>query len=236
MVLLGSRNVGKTSTLNTILGDKVHDFVERTTRSVMHEGYVDQTLIKVVDTPGWWRSVSAKETTERVKQELQKSVFLCRPGPHVFLLVIDTEASFTELHNHVVESHLKLLGDNVWRHVIVVFSRGDCLTEETIEEHMEVEGAALISLINKCGNRYHVLRYKCMEGGGAQDTELLHKMKELVAVNKRDFFRGDENMFKTIEEKQRLVKQKIQQKAEEIRTLKEGDICFMYCTNLKHQF
>ncbi|XP_062406651.1 GTPase IMAP family member 8-like [Sardina pilchardus] len=216
VVVLGSRNVGKSSTLNTIFGEKVHESGKRTTSSMMHAGYMDQTLIKVVDTPGWWRSFNVKDTTEHLKQEVMRSVFLCRPGPHVFLLVIDADASFTEKQLEAVESHLQLLGD-LWRHVIVVFSRGDCLREETIEEHIEVEGAALTALVNKCGNRYHVLRNRSMDDG-TQVKELLEKMKELVAVNHQAFFRCDENVFKVIEEKQSLVRKNSRKKTEEIQT------------------
>ncbi|XP_076128471.1 uncharacterized protein LOC143109582 [Alosa pseudoharengus] len=220
VVLLGSRNVGKSSTLNTILGEKVHESGKRTTSSMMYEGSMDQTIIKVVDTPGWWRSFNVKDTTERVKQEIMRSVFFCSPWPHVFLLVIDADASFTKTQLEAVESHLQLLGGDLWRHVIVVFSRGDCLREETIEEHIEVEGAALTALVNKCGNRYHVLRNRSMDDG-TQVTELLEKMKELVAVNRQDFFRCDENMFKVIKEKQSLVMKSSRKITEDIRIQRE---------------
>lgn len=227
VVLLGSRHVGKSSTLNTILGEKVHESGKRTASTVMHEGHMGQTPVKVVDTPGWWRSFNVKNTTERMKQEIMRSVFFCRPGPHVFLLVIDTEASFTELQRDAVESHLRLLGEDLWRHVIVMFARGDWLREETIEEHIEAEGAALTDLVNKCGNRYHVLDNRSM-GDGTQVTELLQKMKELVAVNRQDFFRCDEKLFQAIEDKQSLMREMSRAKIEEIRKQKSdaGKIFF----------
>lgn len=216
VVLLGSRYVGKSAVLKTLLGDKVSDSGKRTTSSMVHEGDVNQTLIKVVDTPGWLRSLNVKDTTEHVKQEIMRSVFLCPPGPHVFLLVIDTEASFTGLQHDVVDSHLRLLGEDLWRHLIVVFSKGDWLREETIEEHIEVEGEALSCLINKCGNRYHILRNQSIDTE-AQASELLCKMKELVAENNRNYFHCDENVFKIIEDKRRLVKQRSKEKTEAIR-------------------
>ncbi|XP_076128461.1 uncharacterized protein LOC143109575 [Alosa pseudoharengus] len=250
VVLLGSQSVGKSATLNTILGGKIHESGKMTTSSVMHEGHVDQTLIKVVDTPerhvdqtlikvvdtpeghvdqtlikvvdtpGWLKNLNVKDTTEHVKQEIMRSVFLCSPGPHVFLLVIDTEASFTEQQHDALESHLRLLGENVWRHVILVFSKGDWLRELSIEEYIEVEGDSLTALVNKCRNRYHVLRNKGMDAR-AQVTELLQRMKELVAENQQDFFRSDENVFKIIEEKRRLVKQRSRERTEEIKAKKQ---------------
>uniref|UniRef100_A0A3B3BUZ4 AIG1-type G domain-containing protein n=1 Tax=Oryzias melastigma TaxID=30732 RepID=A0A3B3BUZ4_ORYME len=186
IVLLGSRGVGKTSVGNTILGCKDHDG-KRTVQSVVRHGSVDQTEVTVVDTPGWWKGFLAVDTSQTVKDEMLRSMFLCPPGPHVFLLVIDADTAFNAKILDAVTSHVELLGEAVWKHTIIVFSRGDWLGSSSIEEIIEGEGdgQALQSLVEQCENRYHVFNNKNTDGD-TQVTELLEKILGTVAVNLKE--------------------------------------------------
>ncbi|KAK2835846.1 hypothetical protein Q5P01_016330 [Channa striata] len=143
MILLGSRSVGKTSLGNSILANKALENGKRTIHSVAQLGFVDKTEITVVDTPGWWKDFAAFDTPKGIKDELRRSMFLCRPGPHVFLVVVDADASFNANHLEAVTTHVELLGKGVWRHTLVIFTRGDWLGTHTIEEYIEGEGEAL---------------------------------------------------------------------------------------------
>lgn len=51
---------------------------------------------------------------------------------------------------------MKILGEHVWRHTIILFTWGDMLVDMTIEQHIESEGKDLQLLVENCGNRYHV--------------------------------------------------------------------------------
>ncbi|XP_073332500.1 uncharacterized protein [Pagrus major] len=206
MILLGSRGVGKTSVGNTILGIKEPEDGKRTAHSVARQGFVGKTEVTLVDTPGWWKGFPVYDTPEAIKEEVMRSMFLCPPGPHVFLLVIDADASFNAKHLDAVTTHMELLGEEVWRHTVVVFTRGDWLGSNTIEQYIDGEGEAMQSLVERCGNRYHVMDNKNADDG-TQVTELLEKITETVAGNNWDHFAPDEKIFLTIEEKRRRVEE-----------------------------
>uniref|UniRef100_A0A8P4G0Y5 AIG1-type G domain-containing protein n=1 Tax=Dicentrarchus labrax TaxID=13489 RepID=A0A8P4G0Y5_DICLA len=205
IILLGSRSVGKTSVGNTILGIMEQEDGRRTAQSVARHGFVGKTEITLVDTPGWWKSLRAFDTLEAIKEEVMRSMFLCPPGPHVFLLVIDADASFKAKHLDAVTTHMELLGEGVWRHTVVVFTRGDWLGPNTIEQYIEGEGEAIQSLVEQCGNRYHVIDNK--KADETQITELLEKITWTVAGNGWSHFFPDEKIFLTIEEKTRRVEE-----------------------------
>ncbi|KAM9384105.1 GTPase IMAP family member 8 [Pholidichthys leucotaenia] len=204
MVLLGSRSVGKTSVGNTILGFKEQEDGIRTAHSVARRGFVDKTEITLVDTPGWWKGFSVFDTPEAIKEEVMHSMFLCPPGPHIFLLVIDADASFNAKNLDAVKSHIEILGEEVWKHTFIVFTRGDWLGTHTIEQYIEGEGEALQCLAEQCGNRYHVINNK-NANDSPQTTELLEKIIETVAGNGWKCFIPDNQILLNIEERRRRV-------------------------------
>lgn len=220
MILLGSRSVGKTSVGNAVLGIKVQEDGKRTAQSVARRGFVGKTEITLVDTPGWWKGFPVFDTPQAIKDEVMRSLFLCLPGPHVFLLVIDADASFNAKHLAAVTTHVELLGEGVWRRTIVVFSRGDWMGTNTIEEHIEGEGEALQSLIEQCGNRYHVIDNK--NANDTQITELMEKITETVAGNGWDYFVPDDKIFLTIEERRRRVEEGATLRQSQIKAKREA--------------
>ncbi|XP_031425745.1 GTPase IMAP family member 7-like [Clupea harengus] len=181
IVLLGSRWEGKSSSGNTILGREEFDTSRKTAECVKREGETAGRHITVVEAPGWYHTRSVMDTPERDKQEIVLSVSLCPPGPHAVLLVIDAKDSFTETHRRAAQEHLELLGERVWGDTIVLFTRGDRLGNTTIEQHIDREGKGLQWVIEKCGNRYHVVKNNKRDGD--QVTELLEKIEEMVAGN-----------------------------------------------------
>ncbi|XP_056133554.1 GTPase IMAP family member 8-like [Lampris incognitus] len=221
IVLVGSRNVGKTSVGNTILGIKEQEDGKRTTHSVLKQGYVDKTAIKLVDTPGWWKGFSVTDTTEMIKQEIMSSMFMCPPGPHVFLLVIDADTSFNTKHRDAVTGHLELFGEDVWKHTMMVFTRGDWLGKKTIEQYIEGEGEALQSLVDNCGNRYHVIDNKNTDDG-TQVTEMMEKISNIIMVNSRQPFVTDEQIYLVLEEKKKKVEEGAKVRQTNVKSKREG--------------
>lgn len=146
-------------------------------------GEVEGRLLTVVDTPGWWKRLPIEEMPEFSKQEILQSVSLTPPGPVSFLLLIRLDSSFQEEERRAVRDHIDLFGDTVWDQTMVLFTCGDWLGDRPIELYIESEGEALKWILEKCGNRYHILSNRNRRSS-TQVTELLKKIEELVGENK----------------------------------------------------
>nr|XP_054596206.1 GTPase IMAP family member 8 isoform X1 [Nothobranchius furzeri] len=181
-VLLGAKGSGKTSALNTILGRESSQQPGRTAQCCVGEGVVFGRQVTVVDTPGWWMNYFCDETSVYDRREIVLSLSLCPPGPHVFLLVIRVDRAFPETYRRSVQEHLELISQHIWSHIILLFSFGDWLGATTTEQYIESEGEALRWLVEKCGNRYHVLNSKT-KGDGFQVRELIGKIEEMMSCD-----------------------------------------------------
>ncbi|KAM9779990.1 uncharacterized protein ACB057_016039 [Neosynchiropus ocellatus] len=197
IILLGGRNSGKSSLGNYILGKEEFVTRERTT-CTRRLGLVGRRWLTVVDTPGWWCDFSVQETTRLVKREIVGSVSLCPPGPHVFLIAVKASSFLSEQRRQAVEEHVELLGEQVWRHCILVLTldlRGS-----------GTEGPGVRWLLDKCGGRCHSV---CLaDGSGA--AELLEKIQQLVGENGNKVFRMEGNISEAIEEDKRRVEEDAQ--------------------------
>lgn len=172
---------GKSATGNRILGSEMFHVGNRTEKACKHSRKVGNRAITVVDTPGWWKFLPAMFTNPDLRCEILKGVGLCAPSPNVILLIMPVDTSFTHGQMQVTESNMRSFGPAVWRHVMVLFTFGNTLGDKTIEQHIESEGEPLTKLLEKCGNRYHVMDNQ--SGPEDQVTELLEKMEEMVAGN-----------------------------------------------------
>lgn len=201
LVLLGARGSGKSSVGNTILsGQEEFGIKRRTAHCVTKACRVAGRQVTLVDTPGWWMNYYAQDSPASLKQELMRSVYLCPPGPHGFLLVVRVDKAFTDMYARALQEHIELLSERVWSHTIVLFSFGDWLGDTTIEHYIESEGRALQWLVEKCGNRYHVFNNKS-KGDGFQVMMMLEKIVEMLAGNRGHHYETDEKIFMKLEEK-----------------------------------
>ncbi|KAI4879071.1 hypothetical protein NFI96_008297 [Prochilodus magdalenae] len=214
IVLLGYRYAGKSSAGNTILNREEFK-LKRTAQCVKRQGEVAGRHITVVEAPGWWINIPVEENTELLKEEIVLSVSLCPPGPHAVLLIVRVDRVFKGNHRRVLERYLKLLTDTVWSHTIVLFTFGDCLGDTPIEQHIESEGKELQWLVEKCGNRYHVLNNK-NRSDDTQVTELLEKIEEMVAANSGRHFVMDRKILQEVEEKRRAEEERVKERMKKV--------------------
>ncbi|KAI2649128.1 GTPase IMAP family member 4 [Labeo rohita] len=155
LILLGWRWPGKSLTGNTILG-----------REEFRLERAAEFCVK-------------RETEADYQQEMVRSVAMCSPGPHAFLLVIPV-GMFTETDRARIEENLALFGEDVWKHTMVVFTWAEVLKDRSIERHIRREGRDLQWVVDKCKKRYHVIN-NYIFGEHPQLPQLMEKVEKIVA-------------------------------------------------------
>ncbi|XP_051740396.1 uncharacterized protein LOC127507381 isoform X2 [Ctenopharyngodon idella] len=220
IVLMGYRYAGKSSTGNTILGREEFD-LKRSAQCVRRHGEVADRHITVIEAPGWWRNYTVEKSPEILKQEILLSVSLCPPGPHAVLLIIRVDDGFKETERKALQDHLDLLSERVWSHTIVLFTRGDSLLDTSIEQHIESEGQDLQRLLDKCGNRYHVLNNR-NRSDDTQIKELLEKIEETVAQNNGRHFEINRKILQEVEERRRAEEERAEERMKRMKKQREN--------------
>uniref|UniRef100_A0A3B3TMF9 AIG1-type G domain-containing protein n=1 Tax=Poecilia latipinna TaxID=48699 RepID=A0A3B3TMF9_9TELE len=184
IVLIGGRynNLlsGKSSAGNFILGQNVFDTSRRTAQSEARQQEVFSRRVTEVDTPGWWWNWPREETPKLDQIEIQNSVHLCPPGPHVFLLVIPVGLYLPQRVKSSLKQHLELFNADVFSHTIVLFTAvAPC--NETVESKIR-RNPALQWILQQCGNRKHFLNISNREDRD-QVKKLLEKIETLITNN-----------------------------------------------------
>ena len=201
-MIVGAQWAARSSAGNTILGKNafgVNNGGKRTVRCEISHGVVAGRRLMVIDSPGWYYDHTLQDTSEMDKLEIERSMYICPPGPHAVLLVIVLATAINTSYTRTVQEHMSLFTDDVWKHTVVLFTRGDWLGVKTVEERIESE-KGLQWLVSKCGNRYHVLN-NMNRNDTDQVKELLEKIDEMLAGNEDPYYKVDESRGTKLEAK-----------------------------------
>lgn len=182
MVMIGKTGCGKSATGNTILNHphfKSTIAVDSITKACKREtGDVDGQPVAVMDTPGLF---DTSLSNDEVKKELLSCITLLAPGPHVFLLVIKI-GRFTTEERDTVDLIREFFGSTSDNFIIVIFTHGDSLKNQTIESYLKEDSERyLTQLIDECGGRYLVFNNN--DKNRAQVRELVRMVKSMIKSN-----------------------------------------------------
>ncbi|XP_044057800.1 GTPase IMAP family member 9-like [Siniperca chuatsi] len=175
LILLGRRKSGKSSAGNMILDREEFQIDTKTIRCSVGHGKVSGRPVTVVDTPGW--SLFGLANPEQVRMEISRSPSHCPVRSKVsFLLAVPVD-SFREKDRRAVEMYLSILGNDVWKSTVVLFTHGKELRGRTVEKHIQEKGEPLQWVLDRCGRRHHV--FDTNTGDDTQVNQLLEMVEQL---------------------------------------------------------
>ncbi|KAL1277450.1 hypothetical protein QQF64_024123 [Cirrhinus molitorella] len=164
--------------------------------------------VTVVDTPGLF---DTNFSNEEIQQEIMRCTELLAPGPHVFLLVIAV-GPFTKEERETLQLIKMTFGQKAETYTMVLFTRGDNLSGENVEDFIKEADPHVQKLINDCGGRFHVFNNKQKDPD--QVLSLLKKITKMMWNNNPGFYSN--KMFQEAERAFRL-KQINREREEEVR-------------------
>ena len=142
LVTAGKAGVGKSTVINNLLGLKGEKAAKakRSARSVTtnvdyYEEVVHGITVRIIDTPG----LEAQDLNSKEEQEqLATLSFLADEKADLLLYCISLAGRFQKDDQRIVDKLTKAFGSEIWRHTILILTRGDTELTDDEEENREL--------------------------------------------------------------------------------------------------